>query len=386
MTDGAPRLARTSLARRLRRSAFRAVPLMVWLGALAVVLLLLRQQPLAGTAPAVVEAARHSVVAPAAGIVQVLAVGVHEAVDAGQLIGRLSDDQLVLRLTRARHELSRLQAEVEAEAERLAVTAADVVQRSGVDRRLYVDREEAAIELLQARADLEEAIIRQRGVAIELERVDVLGESGVASPSALNKLQTDHDAWAQRVVDLRREVDAQRGRAEATESRVAAAEAVAGGERMAGQEVLLAPRRWQVQAQEVELEQIALERQRLALRAPVAGTVESVARLEGQFVAAGEVLVTVVARHPDAIVAYLPPAAAGVVVPDQEVGVEDPARPGAVARTTVRSVGPSVVELPARLWRRPGVPEWGLPVRLTPVDGYVAGQLMRVDWAPAAAR
>jgi hypothetical protein len=93
MSDAPASQPRSGPLRNWRRIT-RAVPLLVWCGSIVAVVLLYPQSRLKSAIRGVVDTQHHVVRAPMAGRLVALTVDLHEPVRAGQVIGRLGDEDL----------------------------------------------------------------------------------------------------------------------------------------------------------------------------------------------------------------------------------------------------------------------------------------------------
>lgn len=365
---------------RLRKRAFRSLPLLAWLSAAVVVAWLLRDRAPAAPIKALAEPGRHAVSSGLGGEVRTLAVGARQAVTAGQVVARLGDEGVRLRLAATRHELEQVRAELAAEQARLALEAkVRVEDRFDELRRLHGDLDSARVERLAVRAEREEARVRQQGVGVEMQRIQSLEQLGMASGSELTALATEHDALKKRSDELLEVLAGHEAREQAARQRLLAWQEAA-GEVQAADDPQLTPFRWQIRAQEVALELVALEIDQHTFRAPAAGVVETLHVVPGQWLAAGQPLLTIVEAKPRAVVAYVPEVMRAALREDTRFRVARLSAPHGSREAAVLGIGPAVVCLPQRLWADPRLEEWGLPVYLQPGDDETPGERLLVRW------
>jgi hypothetical protein len=78
---------------------------------------------------------------------------------------------------------------------------------------------------------------------------------------------------------------------------------------------------------------------------------------------AGEPILTIAKKEPDNIVAYATERQVSRVRENTVVQLIDRNRiPNLMVDSQVAYVGPTVEQMPARLWRNPNMPQWGRPV------------------------
>jgi len=112
----------------------------------------------------------------------------------------------------------------------------------------------------------------------------------------------------------------------------------------------------------VRLESVK-KREAVELRAPFDGVVSLVQHNVGEAVLAGDPILTITKNTPDNIVAYATEKQAGRVRENMKVQLVDRnSTPSLIVDSQVVYIGPTVEQMPARLWRRPNMPQWGRPI------------------------
>ena len=377
-----PSRPRPSLLLRLRHRGRHAVPVLVWFAAIGAIAVLAKDRRRPGAVRGIVEADRWTVTSPLDARLVTLAVSVGDVVTAGQVVARLEDESPRLRLSRARHELERLRAEMQREEVVLrdarAVASADRdVERSRERARLSRDHEEARVERLQTFAILEEARVVLRGAEDALQRHLELERGGIASEGERVALQTDRDRFTERVAELVKVLAERDARVSAARERLDDFAAAAGALPELS-EFQIEPFQWRIREQEVVLEEIAHAIARCALVAPGAGVVERIVVKSGEHARAGEAVLSIVEPRPRAVVAYVPESLRDAVARETQVDVELPQRPGERRPSRVLDVSPTLVALPEPLRTDPRVAEWGLAVRIPALGDEIPGQTVLV--------
>lgn len=373
---GAPSRLR-ALGRRIRR----LVPLAAWLGAIAAILWLLPQGIVRSPITGVVAADQYSIVAPAEGRLLTVAVELHQRVEAGRVVARLCDDEVRLQLERARLELEQLRADLAREQAAIQHEEQMAESKLKLDssielRRRTSELESARLDELQTQAELEETRIRQQGLHVETTRLSSLERQGITSDSDLIRISTERDALAKRIAELQTVMVERRGRVAAARQRLESFTAASA--ELLPRDAVLDPLRWRVKAQEVELERIALAATQLDLVAPASGTVERLLVRTGQWVRAGEILVTLVDADARRILAYVPEAMRDRIDVAAPVTLVRNRRPGESRQAMVQSVSQAAVLVPERLWRDPRVQEWGFEVVLAAAGDEAPGESVSV--------
>jgi multidrug resistance efflux pump len=356
-----PSRRRPGLRSRLASRARALTPSIAWLLAVAAVVLLLQHRRRPGPVQGVVEVALAEVRAPAAGRLLALAVVLHAAVQQGQVVARLDDADLRLRLRSARASVEGLRAELGQRRAELDHAAARDAAAAGFDhvverRRLADSVETAKIDQLSTRAELEEARVRLRGTSIEVERLQQLGTQGMVADTDLVRARTEQDALQQRITELEGVQQSQLQRIDAVllrQQQFAAAVAID-----LPVDTVLEPLRWGLRAQEAEIERLSLLATGLDLQAPTSGVVASLQHQAGEWVAAGETVLTVVEPIPRRIRAYVPASLRELYASAAVVPIGCLSQPGAQFEAKVLTVSPAPVPVPEPLWRVPRQQEW----------------------------
>ncbi len=295
-----------------------------------------RRGALVGLAQAVPEA-----VAPVeAGRVGLLHVAVGDRVEAGQLLASLDTALIDADIALARAEVARVEAQGRTE-------------EALIEQRLDLDRESLERERARHRQELRKASAEQQALDGQIVRVKRLVDEHQAVQGDLARLDLQRATAAAVAAEkprelglLARQIDA----AEARHGRLSGALSVVASRQAADLEVA---RR--------SLERLERRRAACELRASRAGRVSSLNRQPGEAVGAGEPVVTLVSPRAR-VLACLPERAAGGAQPGDAAALWPRGRGGEPLAGQVLSLGPAVVELPARCWLSPGVPVWGREV------------------------
>lgn len=382
-----PTWRRPGPLRRAARHALGTMPFLVWIGAIAGIALLLRDRTGGTEFFGLAEAGRHTVSTMSPGRLSGVTVRVRDVVAPGQVLATLDDGDLTLRLASARAELERLRAESDRQeavyrAERDAAIATLGSDREAERRRFVRDREAAAIDMLLTKASIEEDRLRRQGLAIERDRLAPLVEQGLAAESEWTRIVTEHDALAERITRTELVLADRNAVLEAAERRIDGFESAAQNAPADVADALVAPLRWSIEAQNIAIETIALERTRLQLRAPVGGEIEEIRMVPGQVLAAGDVLLTIVAQEPRALVAFVPEHSIRKVAAGMLVHVTPASAPRHRLTTRVEAIGPATQLVPQRFWLDPRVEQWALPVYLeAPPESFARpGEALRVQF------
>ncbi len=377
-----PSQRRAGLLIRSSRRAKKALPIAVWLLALVALVKLAEVTPSAQRVPGIVDTTNSIVLAPVEGRVAMVSVQLHQPVVADQVIARLDDRDLRLRLTQASYELERLRADmtrVQSDLDREAKAASTEHNLdAGVEhRRLATGVETAQLGALSTRADLEEARIRWQGAAVETERLTTLATQGMIGEPELVRVRTDRDALKKRIQELEALYDEHRASIATARQRLT--EFAPGQATDVPLDTAMAPLRWRLKQQEAQIERLALDAQALDLRAPISGHIASLDVKSGEWATAGRTIATIVDPTPRRIRAYVPDTMRTRLQTATTLQVQR-ADSSLLGATTILSISPTVVRVPERLWRDPQREEWGYEVLVTAIGTELPGE--RVHLAP----
>lgn len=379
MTDWKPGYT-PPLTRRIARSARQLVPFTVWLGCATLVIWLGLADDNRRSVIGIVDSQRASIITPSRGRITAITTSLHQTVEQGQVIAQLDDTAIRLRLTKTNQELGILRAEIEKEQADIAAETGRLENKLELDatierRRLITNVESARLTALATRAEIEEVRIRAQGAAIESDRTASLTTEGYASPAELIRLRTLKDALNKRLTELEKLHAQQNARTTMFTVQLADFQPLASAP--AGVEKLLTPLRLKLQRQSTELEEIEHLRNQLLLRAPISGQVTEIALTEGEWASSGQTVATIVASKPSSIVAYVAAPQSEWLQNASKLEVQTASRIR-IGETVIRSISPTTVRMPSRLWSDPKLPEWAIAVVLAPTELTRPGELVHI--------
>ncbi len=350
-------VALSSVMQDLRWQLRTRAPLLVWLAVLLLAMwLFVRQQPAAQLVAYASETV-YTVAAVTSGRVSELYVGSEQHVDRGEIVAVLDDSELILRARAAQAELEQLRAELDRRRVLEGVVTGDALEQQ---RRFAEDRERAHVTYLRTLGEFEQSRVRAEGLGLEVARLEALSERGLVADSQLNRIRTDYNALSRWVQEQEPVLTELRERHEDAVNRHEELLRRTDRSTPAGDQ-LVAPFQWAMRVQEIELEQVALARSHLAMRAPAFGKVEAILARPGEYVRAGTALLTIVDTQPTELVAYLEGALQQRVVEGADVLVRRSSG-GAEAPSTVLRRGARMVPMPLRDVPPGQPPRYGLPV------------------------
>jgi multidrug resistance efflux pump len=351
------------------RSYRAALPLVVWLLAIAAALGLLRGVGPRGNLPGFADATSATLAHDASGVVRGVHVGPFDYVSRGQSLVTLDDSAARLRLAAVEKDIERLSAEVSAEAARLRATNAQAVAEvDDFARRTAIDREAAHIEYLgELMADARDRALL-KGERVEHGIVRGLHENMEASFRELNESEADAESLRAKV-ERNADVIARKKQAFEEADRRWRRHAY-GHDVGVSIEPVLAPLRLSMDVREQELLEIIRQIDAHVLRAPMSGQVTMLDAAVGDAVEPGRPLVVVTPTSTDRVVAYLPEHAAFLPVPGTPVWVRGASSegPGEYAGRVLR-LSTAITEAPPRHRAAPSRPSWGRGLIIALHDG-----------------
>lgn len=374
-------LSRSWQTRGLWRWRRHAVPLLVWLLAVATAGWLFVHRSTAGELTGIALAEQRAVAPLVDGRLRLVTVELLEPVKAGQPLAVLEDDQLQAAIVTATAETARLQAELAASENRLTVEAEqDRTKQMTEGRHCIVDVERCRLRELDLKLSLETDRVQLEYLRLQLDLLTKLREQHAVSLLRFKSAETEFQTTEKRIrtreqtlAQVRQDLEQARRRQALLTDRRAETRSI---------DQALAPFRAAITVQERRIDELTLQRAMLVLKSPIDGVVSQSWRGGGEAVKAGDPVLTVVSARPSAVVAYMTAGQANRFAPGAPVRLMVTRDGGVhqVAHTSVQATGPLAEKLPAQLWHNPTVPEWGWPVKIAVPEelGLFSGEVIEV--------
>ncbi len=364
-----------------RLSDLRRGPLTALIWGLAVVgtALLIQRQARPADVVGLARVLQYELAAPGDGSLEALRVGLYEEVEEGDILALFDGALLEARIATAALEVEYLRAQLEVEEQRLTFELRGAREEGLAElRRFRIDQENRSLSMLEVRVNIEVDRIERDRVALLTQRSKAMVEEDIGS-------EADYDNNRLRFQLLGRRIEQNEQLLARTEVAYEAA-----GRRSdefereilsAGGAVLpRSPLSEAIAVQRSLLDAIQLERRSLALRAPARSLVSAIHAHAGESVRAGQPILTLADPESDDVIAYLPAEALDIPEAGAVVEVSARQRPERVAPSVVTRVGPTIEQLPERLWRMPGRPEFGRPLLIEGPSGLelTPGELVAI--------
>jgi multidrug resistance efflux pump len=371
----------TPLAQRLTDFRLRTLPLVVWSCCVLIVAVMLIGRASRFEYVGLAQSIEYPISPVATGTVQSVVVDIYDRVESGEMVAKLDDSQLLASIATASAEIVKLQAELEAAGATLRPSEGQGMANWATDlRRFQADEQQRRLDMLSLRVDYEERQIELERLQIEEQRARELYDAGVIAKTLWDKARLERDEVRQGLEEGRILLEQTEAEYHAARSRREQYEAGLSGK--AWMDPILRPLREAVEVQSRVLDEIELRRESLVLRSPVAGQVSEILCRRGQSVRPGEPVVVVAEGSVREIVAYLAEDDTREIAPSTPVMVSSRGVGGTVSESVVIRVGPSIQELPPRLWRNPRRPDFGRAVVIAAVPGMrlTPGELVNIKF------
>ncbi|MGD2095211.1 MAG: HlyD family efflux transporter periplasmic adaptor subunit [Phycisphaerales bacterium] len=355
------------------------LPIVVWLGAVGSIIFLFSQQTQRFEVLGIAQGEIRQIAANCTGRLKSVPVQLFDQVSSGQpvaVVDTILDNERPRAQLQA--QLNIILAEIEHLTAQLVPTQDDLLAnkverettRLNDRRRFSIDVENARLDILRFRALIETDRIMLEDLELEVETAKELLAQDAVAPYELQKATAQYDALAKKIEENERLLEqaqatllqAQQRRDEYTQYQP----------HHPSVEDALDVIRKAIKIQERRMDELlvqieALEpRESLKLTAPIDGVVSQIQRWPGEAVLAGEPILTIAEVKPTDIIAYANEDLMNQIRKGMSVELIKTSERTKfeTARSQIIYVGPTVEQLPARLWRNPNFPQWGLPFRV----------------------
>jgi len=349
-------------------------PIIVWLCALACVAVLFSRRTQRFEVLGMAQGQANQVASNSPGRLKSVPVQLFDEVKEGQTVAVVN---AVLDNEQPRSELQTQLATILAEIEHLTaqlVPTQDSLSADNADRqtnrfndrrRFSVDVENARLDILRLRAQIETDRIQLEDLALDVKITQDLVEKQAVVPYELQKVQAQYNTMAKRIAENERLLEqADAALEQAIERRD---EYIKFQTHHPSVDDALEVIRKAIRVQERRMDELLTQlealdlRESLELKAPFDGVVSEIQHFQTETVLAGEMILTITQAKPTEIVGYASEEQINLIREGMTIELVKNIEPAQIARSRVISVGPTVEQMPARLWRNPNVPQWGRP-------------------------
>lgn len=313
-----------------------------------------------------VEVVRIPVAADVDGILREMApdtLCLFDSVEKNQIVARLDDRQDVASLEVLQRELARLQSVARAAAVRQLQDEEDRQRDHSLQSvRLLLDIEERRLAIFDRGAQVESDRLELQRQDERLKALALLVDKQIEPRQRLTDERLRREQISVRLEDSERLLTEAVCRLEAA---VATYEACAPppGADIA---TLTAPLAAAIEVQSAKIHEAQTEIDQLLVRSPARGTIAAIHHWPGEYVKAGEPILSIAPIEGRCVVAYLRQELRAKVLPGDEVLIRPwPSWGHAPVVSSVLEVGPQLEVVPPHHLRDPRVNEWGVPIRVT---------------------
>ena len=353
------------------------LPILVWLGAVACVVVLFRHRSQRFEVLGITQGRVYQVSAPVDSRLKIVSVELFEDVSKGQTLAALDNTQLNAQIATIHAEIEHLKSQLLSTQDTMLAEAANLeTDAIAAQRRFNVDVENARLRILEQKTLIETDKVTLEDLAVEVKIATELLEKDAIAPYGLQKAQTLYNALAKKIEEnghllAQAEQDLQQARQRRDEfaQRQPVHPSV---------DSALDTIRKQIAVQEKLIAELSVQREALRITSPVDGMViqiqvnanqaalcrsgEDVLRRPGEVVLAGDPILVVAETEPTEIVAYIGQEQLAKVKETMVVQLIKNTEPAQIASSQVVRLGPTMEQMPQQLWLNPNIAQWGRPV------------------------
>jgi len=386
-----------------RRLYLRSLPILVWLGTVACVVVLFQRRAERFEILGFAQGQVHQVQATSPGRLKSVSVQLFDNVSLGDTVAiidtvldnePLLQEQLKAQLATARAGIEHLMTQLIPTQETMLAEAANLeTDNVATQRRYDVDVENARVRILETKALIASDRVMLDDLAVEVKIVrELLAEEAVA-PYELDKAQVAYETLKKKIEENERlleqcEQDLKQAQERRDEFALRQTQHPSVDSALEVIHKAITVQERLMDELWVQLEALEL-RHTVELKAPFDGVVVPIQGMTREFALRrpGESILRrpgeVAEARPREIIAYASQEQIGQFRKEVEVTLIKKAYPpakGQIAFSRVVHVGPTVERKPERLWLNPAIPEWGLPILIEIPRGWelVSGELVGI--------
>ncbi len=361
------------IPQRSKSLAHHTLPVIVWLGAVAGVVLLLYQRTETVVVHGMVKARIYDVASVTTGRIKSIRVGLNETVTQNQLLavidtlpeGQDAAKELELQRSTLLAEIEHLQAQIVPIKEQLQAEATRLEQsRVGDDRQFALDVENLQLRILELKAQIEADRIAVDNLALEIPPIQKLVLDNALAPIELQRLQRQQETLIKSIEETQKllnqsqenllQAQARRDEFSRQQLELPSADNAAEVIRKA---IVVQQRR--LQEIDARLEATGIRRN-VEIRAPFDGVVSHLYCELNEVADVNAPLMTITKQGSQQVVAYVDQSQVDLVKVGMRVDLVKNTIPPVIANDCeIVSVAPVVEQLPPQLWRHPTTPQWG---------------------------
>jgi multidrug resistance efflux pump len=354
-------------SRRCGRLHPHILPVLVWLGAAACVVVLFRYRSQRFEVLGIAQGKVHQIAATCRGRLESVPVQLFDKVSRGDTVAIintvLDDENLKAELAVISAEIQHLTAELIPTQDRLLAEATErEIDKIAAQRRFNVDVENTRLRILELKVQLEtdrkiledleldiKSFIIQDRLQIDDAALYELQKLKVRCNTLAKKIEESKHLLTQAEQDLKQ---AQQRRDEFAQ-RQPQHPSVGGALKVIHKAI---------EVQEQRMKELIARRNALVLKSPIDGMVSQIQNRPGEAVLVGEPILNITELKPREIIAYANENQARQIQKGTAVELIKTSEPAQIAKSEVTYLGPNISQMPVRLWRNPNIAQWGRPI------------------------
>jgi multidrug resistance efflux pump len=369
---------------RLGRLHSQVIPFLIWLVALAAVVVLFYRGSQRFEVVGVAQGEVSQVCAPVDGRLKAVYVRLFDEVSRGQVVAALDDELITAQIATISATAAHLRSQLAPTQQQIkADIAASELDRAEEQRRFAVDVERARLDILGLKAQIAADRITLEDYAAEAKIAEDLLAKNAIAPYEMDKAKALQTALAKKIEET--EIQLAQAEVQLKQAQLRHDAFIAQSPQHPSADDALEAIRKEAAVQENLMEELAVQRKTLVMTAPIDGVVvqiltranemairragEDTLRKSGEMVLAGQPILVIAQGKPREIVGYAREGQLDRVKVGAKVEIVKKGTSPQIASARVAYVGPILEQMPQRLWLNPNVPQWGLPFVVDIPDG-----------------
>jgi multidrug resistance efflux pump len=357
----------TGTTSRRGRLYLRILPVLVWLGAAACVVVLFRQRSQRFEVLGIAQGKVHQIAATCDGRLESVPVQLFDRVSRGDTVAIINtvpdDENLGAELAVVSAEIQHLTAELTPTQDRLLAEATErETDKIAAQRRFNVDVENTKLRILELKVELEtdRKILEDLELDIKSFIIQDRLQTDDAALYELQKLKVRRDTLAKKIEEskhLLTQAEQDLKQAEQRSDEFAQRQPQHPSVDGALEVIHKA-----IEVQEQRMKELMARRNALVLKSSIDGMVSQILNRQGEAVLAGEPILSITELKPSEIIAYADENQARQIQEGTAVELVKTSEPAQIAKSEVTYLGPDISQMPVRLWRNPNIAQWGRPI------------------------
>ena len=354
-------------SRRCGRLHPHILPVLVWLGAAACVVVLFRYRSQRFEVLGIAQGEVHQIAATCRGRLESVPVQLFDKVSRGDTVAIintvLDDENLTAELAVISAEIQHLTAELIPTQDRLLAEATErEIDKIAAQRRFNVDVENTRLRILELKVQLEtdRKILEDLELDIKSFIIQDRLQTDDAALYELQKLKVRRNTLAKKIEESKHLLtQAEQDLKQAQQRRDEFAQRQPQHPSVGGALKVIHKA---IEVQEQRMKELIARRNALVLKSPIDGMVSQIQNGPGEAVLVGEPILNITELKPREIIAYADENQARQIQKGTAVELIKTSEPAQIAKSEVTYLGPNISQMPVRLWRNPNIAQWGRPI------------------------